>query len=79
MTSSTSQYLSKEQIKSLAWRTSTRSQSAGPQCVEIAPLEDGTGRVAVRHSQHPDEALLVYTQSEWDAFLHGAKNGEFDF
>jgi hypothetical protein len=44
--------------------------------VEAGPLNDGTGRVALRHSQHPDGPVIIYTRTEWDA---GAKNNEFDF
>jgi hypothetical protein len=57
------------------WRTSSFSQSGG-ECVEAAFLPDGG--VAVRHSKDPDGSVLVYTRREWDAFLKGAKDGEFD-
>ncbi len=40
---------------------------------------DGTGRIALRHSQHPDGPVIIYTRAEWDAFLTGAKDNEFDF
>lgn len=63
----------------ISWRTSTRSPDHGGQCVEAGPLSDGTGRVAVRHSHHPDGSIIVYTKEEWTAFLAGAKDGEFDF
>jgi len=58
----------------LAWRKATKS---GPQgnCVEVAPLPGG---VAVRHSRQPDGPVIAYTAAEWDAFLDGAKRGEFD-
>jgi len=58
---------------SLPWRTATMS-SAGA-CVEVAPCR---GMVAVRHSHHPEGAIVFYTGREWRAFIHGAKNGEFD-
>ncbi|MGH3687815.1 MAG: DUF397 domain-containing protein [Pseudonocardiaceae bacterium] len=48
-------------------------------CVEAGPLRDGSGRVAVRHSHHPDGAAIVYTRAEWDAFTAGVRLGEFDF
>jgi hypothetical protein len=57
------------------WRTSSLSQSGG-ECVEAAFLPDG--RVALRHSRDPDGSVLIYTPREWDAFLKGAKDGEFD-
>ncbi|MBG6140622.1 hypothetical protein IW245_006816 [Longispora fulva] len=37
------------------------------------------GKVAVRHSHHPDGAAIVYNADEWAAFMAGAKSGEFDF
>ena len=36
------------------------------------------GQVALRHSRDPDGSVLIYTPREWDAFLKGAKGGEFD-
>jgi len=36
------------------------------------------GRVALRHSKDPDGSVLIYTRREWDAFVRGAKAGEFD-
>ncbi|WP_280485419.1 DUF397 domain-containing protein [Nocardia cyriacigeorgica] len=45
-------------------------------CVEIAHLEDGV--VGVRDSKNPTGPALVFTPDEWDAFLGGAKSGEFD-
>jgi Domain of unknown function (DUF397) len=57
-----------------SWRTSSFSQSA--ECVEAAFLPEG--RVALRHSKDPDGSVLIYTRGEWEAFLKGAKDGEFD-
>ena len=68
-----------ENLPEIAWHISTKSASAGGNCVEAGPLLDGSGRVAVRHSRHPDAAVIVYTRAEWDAFLAGARDGEFDF
>jgi len=36
------------------------------------------GGVAVRDSKDRSKAPHVYTRREWEAFLTGAKNGEFD-
>jgi hypothetical protein len=44
--------------------------------VEVAHLTGG--RVAVRDSKDRAKAPHVYTRREWEAFLTGAKNGEFD-
>jgi hypothetical protein len=47
--------------------------------VEAGPLRDGSGRVAVRHSHHPHDAVIVYTRPEREAFTAGVRLGEFDF
>ena len=60
---------------SLAWHKSSYSDSGGA-CVETAVLPDR--RVAVRHSNQPGGAILLYTPAEWRAFVAGAKAGEFD-
>jgi hypothetical protein len=44
--------------------------------VEVAALDDGG--VAMRNSRHPSGPALIYTRAEIEAFLTGAKNGEFD-
>ena len=52
------------------------SASASGACVEVAHLPGGV--VAVRDSKDRAKAPHVYTRREWDAFLIGAKKGEFD-
>ncbi|WP_019634696.1 DUF397 domain-containing protein [Actinomadura atramentaria] len=63
----------------VAWHISTFSPNNGGNCVEAGPLNDGTDRVAVRHSHRPDAELIIYTRGEWEAFTAGVRNGEFDF
>jgi hypothetical protein len=60
---------------SAAWIKSSRSGPTGGNCVEVAFLADGD--VALRNSRHPDGPALVFTRAEWDAFLGGARDGEF--
>lgn len=56
-----------------SWRKATASGMNGG-CVEVADL----GHViAVRDSKNPDGPKLVFTPTEWDCFLDGAVNGEF--
>jgi len=62
-------------LEQAVWRKSRRS-NGGNNCVEVAFL--GAGRVAVRDSKNPTGAKLVFTPGEWDAFIGGAKDGEFD-
>jgi hypothetical protein len=38
-------------------------------------LPDGSR--AVRHSKHPDGPALIFSPTEWDAFIAGVKAGEF--
>ena len=57
------------------WRKSHRSNPSG-NCVELAELP-GDG-VAVRNSRHPSGPALIYTRAEISAFIHGAKEGDFD-
>ncbi|MFI5931083.1 DUF397 domain-containing protein [Actinoplanes sp. NPDC051494] len=54
------------------WRRSATSEDAA---VEVALLDNG---VAVRDSRHPEGDVLFFTPAEWDAFVGGAKDGEFD-
>jgi hypothetical protein len=61
----------------IAWRISSYSSNGGGSCVEVGPLPDGTGQVAVRHSHHPDGTVFVFSRSEWMAFLAGVKDCEF--
>jgi hypothetical protein len=53
---------------------SSRSGDAGS-CVEIG-IKDG--HIAVRDSKNPDQGLLVFYDHEWNAFIQGVKQGEFD-
>lgn len=43
--------------------------------VEIAFVDELVG---MRNSADPDGRILVFTQDEWDAFVAGARDGEFD-
>ena len=64
-----------DQLVSAHWRKSTASNPSGS-CVEVAEMADGA--IAVRNSRHPSGPALIYTRAEIEAFLAGAKNGEFD-
>jgi hypothetical protein len=78
-TESTSQQVTPRELSGVAWHISSFSTNGGVSCVEAGPLNDGSGRVAVRHSHHPDGAVIVYTRQEWEAFTAGVRSGEFDF
>ena len=63
-------------LSTATWRKSSHSNGA-TNCVEVAQLPDGS--VGVRHSRRPDGAVIVYSRSEWAAFLAGVKAEEFEF
>jgi hypothetical protein len=57
------------------WLKSNHSLPGQDNCVEVAFVD---GIIAVRDSKHPEGPVLLFTQAEWDAFVAGAKGGEFD-
>jgi Domain of unknown function (DUF397) len=58
------------------WKKSSRSNgNGGNNCVEVAFLGDA---VAVRDSKDKGGPALLFNPAEWEAFLGGAKDGEFD-
>ncbi len=57
------------------WFKSVKSNSQGA-CVEVNM--DDPNNIYVRNSRVPEGPALCFTPDEWDAFLGGAKNGEFD-
>ena len=61
-------------LSNLRWFKSSASASGA--CVEVAHLPGGG--VAVRDSKDRSKAPHVYTRREWEAFVIGVKNGEFE-
>lgn len=57
------------------WRKSSYSQGEGA-CVEVADAPDG-GRY-LRDSKDRTRPRHYFTAPEWDAFIRGVKDGEFD-
>jgi hypothetical protein len=44
-------------------------------CVEVAVVD---GEVGIRDSKDRNGPVLIFTASEWDAFIAGARDGEFE-
>ena len=62
-------------LRDVRWFKSGRSSAQG-NCVEVARLAGGA--VAVRNSRHPEGPALVFTFGEFEAFVRGAWDGDFD-
>ena len=60
-------------LPDIPWRIAAKS--SGGTCVKVARR---AGVIMVTHSKQPGSAVLSYTLQEFDAFLDGAKKGEFD-
>jgi Domain of unknown function (DUF397) len=65
-------------LTGLEWRKSSFSdEKAGSSgCVEVAHLPGGG--VAIRDSKDPSCVPHVFTAYEWECFVAGVHNGEFD-
>jgi hypothetical protein len=56
-----------------------RRSGTEAQAIEVAFVEAlGQRWVLMRITDDPQARVLVYNTDEWDAFLDGAKRGEFD-
>ena len=61
-------------LSNAQWLTS-RGGPDHDNCVEVAFVGQA---IAVRDAQNPGGPALIFTAAEWDAFVGGAKDGEFD-
>ena len=66
--------LTEHERLNLTWRKAMMSTNNGA-CVTIA---SAPGKIVLGDSKDPSGPVLVYTHAEFNAFLDGAKNGEFD-
>ena len=55
------------------WRRSSFCSNGA--CVEVAFVD---GNIAVRDSKDSTGSVQLYTADEWQSFVAGVKNGEFD-
>jgi hypothetical protein len=64
-------------VDALVWHRSGGSSAEG--AIEVAFGEvDRVTWVLVRVSGDPAQRVLVFDRYEWECFVEGAKNGEFD-
>ena len=58
-----------------SWQRSGEGDGA----IEIAfAVVDSVDWILMRVAGDPDQRVLVFDRNEWDCFLDGARNGEFD-
>ncbi|MFI0366304.1 DUF397 domain-containing protein [Actinomadura sp. 1N219] len=57
------------------WRKSSRSNTSGSDCVEIADL---AGNIGVRDSKDPHGPKLTLHTTTWHALTRRIKNGDHD-
>lgn len=62
-------------LRDAHWLKTTRSGPGLDTCVEVAFVDEA---IAVRDAKNPAGPALIFTAAEWDAFVGGAKDGEFD-
>lgn len=60
--------------QALRWQKARKSSGNGA-CVEVASRDT---QILMRHSKDPDGPRLVFTPTEFDAFIDGVKHQEFD-
>jgi Domain of unknown function (DUF397) len=67
-------------LEGLNWRRPARAGSGEAGTLEVAMTRaaDGSTWVLLRVADDPAGRVLVYDEHEWDCFLDGVRNGEFD-
>lgn len=70
--------MSKPQID---WTDATfrKSERSGPNCDNCVEVAFKDGHIGLRDSKNPTGPVLTFTPDEWDAFVGGVQDGEFDF
>lgn len=68
-------------VSQLTWRRPAGAgagREPGVMEVAITPRAGGGSWVLLRVAGDPDGRVLVYDEHEWECFLAGVRNGEFD-
>lgn len=63
-------------LSNATWFKSSKSGPYTDNCVEVAFVENNV--IAVRNSNTPAQGVVLFNDAEWDAFLAGVKDNEFD-
>jgi Domain of unknown function (DUF397) len=66
-------HLAMVDLSTVVWRRA--ADCTHSDCVEVALAG---GQVALRDSKRPDGGVLVFTRTEWEAFVGGVHRDEFD-
>lgn len=56
------------ELSGAVWRKSSRSNTQGGDCVEVA--DNVTGVIGVRDSKDPSGPVLVFSPAAWQGFIH---------
>ncbi|NKQ54747.1 DUF397 domain-containing protein [Amycolatopsis sp. K13G38] len=67
-------------LETAQWQRAEPPGETIEDAIEFAfvPHSDGVTYTVLRQSTEPEGTVLVFTPSEWDAFVAGARDGEFD-
>jgi hypothetical protein len=66
-------------VRTAATSSSPAATSSSPAATSGASVPaDRTDWVLMRVAGDPDQRVLVFDRHEWECFLDGARNGEFD-
>ena len=67
-------------LAGLGWRRPAGAEDDEPGVMEVAITRRAGGGswVLLRVSGDPEGRVLVYDEHEWECFLDGVRNGEFD-
>ncbi|KAA9159471.1 DUF397 domain-containing protein [Amycolatopsis acidicola] len=67
-------------LETARWQRAEPAGETIEDALEFAfvPHTDGLTYTALRKSSEPDGTVLIFTPSEWDAFVAGVRDGEFD-
>ncbi|MEO3815420.1 DUF397 domain-containing protein [Plantactinospora sp. B24E8] len=60
-------------LPEVAWHISSKSDGGSGNCVEVGPVLDNSGQVAVRDSKDRTGPVILYPGNRWTSFLAALK------